>query len=139
MKEYTTDKRNSSIELLRILLILGVIQIHYNVAGIGNGFRYLKLGTVNQIWNLTIHAICINAVSIFVMISGYYLVNTNKRKLSKVCELMIQSLIFIAIQYLFIQKRHYSYFTMLWFPILYCILYVISPYINIIIEKCTKK
>lgn len=139
MKENASDKRNSSIELLRILLILGVIQIHYNVAGIGNGFRYLKVGTVNQIYSLIVHAICINAVSIFVMISGYYLVNTNKRKLSKVYELMIQSLIFVAIQYLFTQKRNYDYFTMLWFPILYCILYVISPYINLIIEKCTKK
>lgn len=139
MKENARDKRNSSIELLRILLILGVIQIHYNVAGIGNGFRYLKIGTVNQVYSLIIHAVCINAVSIFVMISGYYLVNTNKRKLSKVYELMIQSIIFVAIQYLFIQKRNYDYFTMLWFPILYCILYVISPYINLIIEKCAKK
>lgn len=36
------DRRNSSIELLRILSMLGVVILHYNNAGMGDGFCYVR-------------------------------------------------------------------------------------------------
>ena len=36
------DRRNSSIELFRILSMLGVVILHYNNAGMGGGLCYVR-------------------------------------------------------------------------------------------------
>ena len=41
------QNRNSSIELLRIISIIGVVGLHYNNATVGGGFRYVKEYSVN--------------------------------------------------------------------------------------------
>lgn len=43
-----TKVRDSNIELLRILAIMGVVVLHYNNWNIGGGSRYVEAGSVNQ-------------------------------------------------------------------------------------------
>lgn len=41
-------ERNSSIELLRIIAIIGVVILHYNNSGMGGAFYYVTEGSLNQ-------------------------------------------------------------------------------------------
>ena len=41
-------ERNSSIELLRIIAIMGVVILHYNNSGMGGAFYYVTEGSLNQ-------------------------------------------------------------------------------------------
>ena len=42
-------QRQSNIELLRILAILGVILLHYNNDSSGGGFRFVEPGSLNLV------------------------------------------------------------------------------------------
>lgn len=45
-----TKERNSSVELLRILAIIGVIILHYNNSMVGGGFEYVEEASINQLY-----------------------------------------------------------------------------------------
>lgn len=68
-------ERNSSIEMLRILAMLGIVIMHTNGAvmehGSGTGFAWTQIE--NGIFNA--------GVSIFVLISGYFGIRRSTQKL----------------------------------------------------------
>lgn len=142
--------RNSSIELLRILLELGIIVLHYNNGSMGKALAFVAHGSMNEQVLYLLENIFICAVDLFVIISAYYLSSTSKRKISKIVELYFE-MVFVNLLYYFIgpkigietsQSIGYLLVCFLpnnWFFILYSILYLISPYLNIIIEKLDKK
>ena len=63
--------RNSNIELLRIILMIFVITLHYN-GMCGHALEYC-LGGVNFYFTRLTESICICAVNCFMIISGYFL------------------------------------------------------------------
>ena len=83
-----TKNRNSSVELLRIIAILGVVILHYNNAAIGGAFKYVPSPSLKEYYLFFTECLFIAGVNIFYMISAYYLSKSNKRKLSKVVDLM---------------------------------------------------
>ncbi len=60
--------RDSSIELLRIISMLGVFILHYNIPKYGAGFDYVTPGTVNQLAMNILVCVFIVAVNLFVLI-----------------------------------------------------------------------
>ena len=73
--------RESNIELLRVLAMLGVILHHYNNPSIGGGLSFVKNGSLNY-WILNIvESIFICAVNLFMVISAYFMASSNKRDL----------------------------------------------------------
>ena len=60
-------ERQSNIELLRIFLMLGVIILHYN----GVGALYSAHG-INYLIVIGLESLCICAVDLFMLISGYF-------------------------------------------------------------------
>lgn len=140
-------QRNSSIELLRIISMLGVVILHYNNKTAGGAFKYVLNGSLNQYYLYLTESLFICAVDLFIMISAYYLCKTKKRRLIKVVELIFQVIVFnlafyfvsvflgevFSVESLLITALPNKYFV-----ILYSALYIISPYLNIIIERLSK-
>ncbi len=150
-KELTINEkqRASNIELLRILTMLGVIVLHYNNANIGGGFKFVRSGTLNYHFLNLLESLFICAVNLFVLITGYFMINTQKRSLIKPVKLVIQVIVFKLAIYLLkiiIGKAKFSLTGLLgtllptnYFVILYIVLYFISPYINIVIKALNVK
>lgn len=149
MKKEAIQKRNSSIELLRILLMLMIILSHYSVHG---NFMIQNLPfSFNKIL-LYLSVLGNLGVDIFVLISGYYLSNKNF-KISKLLKLLFEITSYSLIIYLIFMilgKVPFS-LTLLkkamlptiyneyWFATTYVILYLLSPFINKLINALNRK
>lgn len=143
-----TKQRNSNIELLRIMSMIGVIILHYNNPEIGGGLSQVS-NTLNQVVLFILESISICAVNLFILISGYFLCRSSKRQPIKPIELIIQVIFFSTVLYfikicagvemLTIKGLIMTLIPSNWFVILYCTLYIISPYINILFEQLSDK
>ena len=148
MKTEGLKKRNSSIELLRIIAALGVIILHYNNGAFGGGFEYVKENTFNQHYLRFTELMFICAVNLFVIISAYFLSVSQKRKLSRAAELFFQMEVFRLLSYFaeVIGGEPFSPVSVLYsllpgnyFVMFYLVLYFVSPYINILIKSLNKE
>jgi len=86
--------RNSSVELLRILAMCGVVILHYNNKSIGGGLGYATGAGYVALFILESIFIC--AVNLYILISGYFMCTSQKRSLSKPFALLVQVCIFGA-------------------------------------------
>ena len=130
------DIRESGIELLRILLMLGVMTIHFNKPGVaitslsGSAFHFM---------NIT-ESIVICAVDGFMLISGYYMCRSEKRKLVKPLMLLTELILMKLIWHIFSTVVHKEAFTAggilhallpdRYFIVLYIVVYILSVYVN---------
>lgn len=133
-------KRNSSIELLRILSILLIVMMHvYSLIDYSSasGINSLIGGGINSLGNI--------GVSCFVLISGYFGV---KFKLHKFIYLVILTTVYSVVVSLFryglepvpfikaiLTVPTYS----LWFIVCYLILMVLSPWLNKFTTSLSKR
>lgn len=88
-------------------------------------------------------------MNVFVFISSYYLVSANTRRLSKVASLFLQVIIFNVIIYIMscvfgssvlsVKGIAGALVPINYFVVLYSVLYIISPYINILFNNLRKK
>lgn len=146
MGEKTTSSgRNSSIELLRILAMCGVLLLHYNNELAGGGLLYAS--GLNRGILVFLESMCICAVNLYMLISGYYLSGTVKRKVVKALELLIQTaLIGMAIQCVsaILSGTFRLERVLLWlipnnyFVTLYLAVYVLSPYVNLVLGRLSR-
>lgn len=137
-------ERQSNIELLRILSIMGVIVLHYNNSLYGGGLALVEPGSLNFYLLYTLESLFVCAVNLFLLISGYFMVGSSKRNIWKPIELIVQVSIFAAFVYfarVVIGNGSFSPGELLrsfipcnYFVILYIAVYFISPFINIIFE-----
>lgn len=147
-------KRIVSIELLRIIAMMMVVMLHY----LGKGGLLPELTgeiTTNGYVAWAMEALCIVAVNVYMLISGYVLVNS-EFKLRRLVELICQVLFYtilvegIAIvaglvelesitlnrvlELLFpFQMKHY------WFMTAYVIMYLFSPILWAAVRQMEKK
>lgn len=137
--------RESNIELLRILTICGVVMLHYN----GNvAFGLVTEGTANYYLLQFLEVLFICAVNLFVMISGYFLCASNKRKAVKALELVVQVMVLGMGKYVIsvVMGAPFSLGSLLraaipnnYYVTLYLAVYLISPYMNLAISKLSDK
>lgn len=137
--------RDSGIELLRILSAIGVVVLHYN----GNfAFSLVEKWSINSYILLLLEGLFICAVNIFILISGYFLSSTPKRKTVKVLELIIQVIVMSLGLYIgaSAMSSSFSFKSALvaaipnnYFVTLYITLYLVSPYINIALNRLSDK
>ena len=152
--DQTTHVRNSSLELLRIVAMLMVIATHTN----HRGFIFPQDSIIiNRIWQQLLGCFGSIANGIFIMLSGYFLIHSPKLDINRILKLWIKIFFYSVVIYvLFLCFGHatFSLKTMLknllpvtqnqwWFVSTYFVLYLIHPYINIMIkamsrEDCTK-
>ena len=147
-KTSTKPARDSSIELLRILAILGVIALHYNNSSMGGGFAVADSGSFTYRIMIAIECVAICAVNLFVMISGYFMSATNKRTLYKPIKLIAQVVLLNAAMHLAncaingsfsLKNLVLAAIPENYFVILFCVLYIFSPYINLLLSSLNDK
>lgn len=141
-------ERESHIELLRIFAMLGVVILHYNNETVGGGLKFVTNGSTNYYLLVLFESIFICAVNLFVLISGYFSCQSRKTSLWKPIILLLQVEIFSIVGYLItaIIKNELCVKGLLassipanYFVILYIMLYLLSPYLNIILERLDRK
>lgn len=135
--------RNSSIELLRILALFMVIMIHYAnqlLKLIDNDFNYHTL--------LFLRSFSSPAVDLFLLISGYFMVTNNTRYVGKPLSLLLQ--VVYRNLFIFTLLMLFGYLTfnfksllfylvpMSYYPLLFVVVYLISPYINMMLLQLKK-
>lgn len=138
--------RESNIELLRILTICGVVILHYNGT---QAFSFVNENSLNYYFLLILEGLCICAVNLFVLISGYFLSTNGKRRIIKAVELIVQVMVINLGVYLFssvvsgggitVSGTLYSLIPNNYFVAFYVTLYLISPYINILLSHLSDK
>ncbi|MBE7001506.1 MAG: acyltransferase [Ruminococcaceae bacterium] len=138
--------RQSNIELLRIITICGVVMLHYN----GNiAFGLVTEGTANYYLLQFLEILFICAVNLFVLISGYFLYNTNSRKAIKAVELVAQVVLIGIGKYLINVIFFHAPLSLgslvgsaipnNYYVTLYLAVYLLSPYVNIVLKKLSDK
>lgn len=137
-KDTQQESRYSGIELLRILTICGVILLHYND---GRAFKWVVPGTANQYILFGVESIFICAVDLFMVISGYFLSQTQKRTVIKPLELFFQITLFNVCFTIYRMSGAFSLWGLIkasfptnYFVTLYVVVYILSPWINILIK-----
>ncbi|MBP5430678.1 acyltransferase family protein [Ruminococcus sp.] len=138
--------RNSNIELLRIIAAIMVVMLHYNFS---RAICQVPNGSVNEIVLYVLESISICAVNVFIMISGYFMVFSKKRRICKIAELLLQVIAFKVIVFgmsCVSASDNFSLVNLLkafvpnnYYVIFYVALYFISLYLNIIIDHLSKK
>lgn len=148
-------KRFANIELLRIIAMLFVIVLHY----LGKGGTLLAWGddnfTVNSYVAWAVEAFALVAVNVYVLISGYFLVDS-QFKIMRIIKLWMQVFFYSAgIWLLFLALGNvpadyngaywYSMFLMpitsqhYWFASSYLFLCLLAPFLGVAARKMSKK
>ena len=145
-------ERNSNIELLRILSIIFIVISHYCVHGAGRiAISSLNIG-INR-FILEVFTLGNLGTVLFVLISGYYLINSDKFKLKKLIHLIFQVLFYSVLIYLLFCLFRLNTFSIkglitsflpitfkkYWFITAYIVLYIFHPYINKLLNTFNKK
>ena len=144
-------KRKTNIELLRIISMFMIVVYHYCC----HGYLIREVGTAGYntpiLW--LIYTFCYSAVNIYVLISGYFLCKSEfkwKKVLKIYIEVLFYSVIIFTLLYITglteitspkqilscifpIVSKSY------WFVTIYVVMYIISPFLNKLINILTKK
>lgn len=137
-----TSKRNSGIELLRIFCILGILCMHLSGIFIksNNTLTLIQLNIINSLFN--------TCVTCFILISGYFGITRNFRKIFSLwCIVIFYSLcsalfsiLTSGLDLVFIFKSLFPTITgKYWYYTTYIVLVLFAPYINQIPIKLSKK
>lgn len=153
--EQQKKERQSNFELLRIICILMIITLHYFNGSMGGALNTNNLP--NSHFNFYLvrggESLCIIAVNCFILITGYFMYKENAVKLKKVFNLIFTlvfyNFLLLGIAVLFKipgydVNTHENLFKSFfsdgaWFIIIYIILYLLAPYINLVIKNISKK
>ena len=142
--------RNSNIELLRIISIILIVVSHYCTHG----------GVVTSDLELGINRFILEAFKLghlglilFVLIAGYFLINSKGIKIKKVLRLIFQVVFYSITIYLILlllRVEPFSFkslimnilpisFNQYWFATAYVMLYLFHPYINRLLNSLSRK
>lgn len=141
--------RNSNIELLRIILVFLVILHHFNDRSVGGGNALLLVtDTFRKDFLVFLQSITVCAVDCFLVISGYFMYGKKNIKISKVLHILLIVIFYRLVNFLIntCVFKDFSFKNLVlvflpcnYYAIFYCIIYLFSPYINVIFEKTSKK
>ena len=145
----TGNERKSNFELLRCILILFVIILHYNNRLLGGALQYVAPGSVSYYFLCMTEAMAICAVNVFILISGYFLSTSKTRKINKGLYLLVSCVGYKFLSYgidIVIGREVFNRSAFLrsiipnnFYVILYVTLFFVSFYINYIIDRLDKK
>ena len=136
-------KRESNLELLRIFSMLLIVMHHFAIHG---NFDFEWTTATNRLWILFLTTGGKIGANIFIMISGYFLINDNKISTEKILKLLLQMLFysittlvifvgFLGSEYSFnIIIQHLLGYPIWWFAVAYLGLYLFHPYINRLLD-----
>lgn len=139
--------RLSNIELLRFIAMLMILLVHANYAILGGvSIADVQSAPVPSIVRMLFEHLCIVAVNVFILISGWFGINaTIKGGCSLIFQLVFYSLIITLIAFgtsgdatLLSFMNLFPLYYMYWFIAAYLILYVLSPVLNSFAKTASK-
>lgn len=147
-----TKERNASFELLRIISMCMVIVLHaLDKSKILSSDNH----NINYYISWGLEALCIQAVNVYVFISGYFLVKSRFRTsklIELVCQVLFYSLIGLLVGKAFnlFEAGYLNNFTVFefffpihadkyWFVTKYIIMYMFSPLLALAVNKMSQK
>lgn len=141
--------RDSNFELLRIIAILMVLVLHANFFALeGPSVAQINNHTIESTIRIFIQSVCVIAVDVFVMISGWYGIRHSWTGLGNLifqtlyygCLLFAISLFINSGESILIGVRDiFLLSSSNWFIKAYLLLYLIAPMLNGFVENSTKK
>ena len=144
----TARIRQSNLECLRIIAAIGVVVLHYNHATIGGAFSVVRTSGKTAFMLYMLEALFVGCVDLFMMIFGHFQAARNNAKVSKVVLLLMQVSFVRAAYYLLVETAagkgqltalglFKSFLPSNYFVITYCVIYLLSPYINRLMNDLT--
>jgi len=144
--EKTVNDRNYGLDLLKIMLTLLIVAGHFTLHGV----KTLNAPLFEEYYMsmLGISAVCMPAVNVFFLISGYFGIKSNVVKFSKLIEPMyligigvaLGAVIFsLDVGISFFVKSFLFPFEIWWFATVYLILFLASKYLHIIYNILSDK
>lgn len=140
--------RNSNIELLRIILIIMVITLHFNNGDMGGGFNMVQDNMLGRVILYLLESLSICAVNCFMIISGYFLAYNKKVKLGKIVDLLLIVIFYRVVEYFVSIVFTQADFSVVkfagkllpvnYFAIFYIVTYIFSPYISKLFDSVNK-
>ncbi|MBO4640657.1 MAG: acyltransferase family protein [Treponema sp.] len=147
----TDDKinRESNFELLRLFCILFVIILHYNGL-IFNTLEFTKNASfINKYFIRIGESLCVCAVNVFLIITGYFLSKKNKVNIRKIINIFSVLIIFDLSSYLIriffgisafkIKSLISCIAPMNYYAFLYSAVFLLSPFLNLVVKLENKK
>lgn len=145
------NKRQSNIELLRIIAMIMIVAHHIAVH---SDFTFSAQDiSINSLWIRLIELGGKIGVNIFVLISGFFMISSTKENHKKTVKLWLQIFSYSALFFLFaifaleqdfgvkslIKSIFPITYSTWWFASAYFVLYLLSPYINRLAQSLNKK
>lgn len=143
-----TSQRNSNVEMLRILIMYGILLWHVTMHGFGfseiKGNETIEYEFANSLC-VAMFAPCVN---LFVLISGYYGMKFRARTLARFeAQAIFYSISLAAAAWLFFGNQSIKSLNVIfpivgfrwWFLTIYITLLIIAPIVNEGISKLTKR
>lgn len=148
--ENINNKRQSNIELLRIIAMILIVAHHFALFG-AFGFSETTV-SINKLWIQFIQIGGKIGVNIFILISGYFLINEKSIKINKIIKFWLQIftysiiffIIFIACGIKTYSTKELIYhmfpitYSLWWFASAYFVLYLLIPYVNKMLTSLNK-
>lgn len=146
-----TGTRQSNFELLRIIAMLMIVAHHFSFHG---GFRFAAdTVTLNRVWVQFLEAGGKTGVNLFVLISGYFMVDSLRLKTGRILRLWFQLFTYSLLVYvIFTLCRGKSLdaialikcalpltWNKWWFASAYLVLCMIAPFINRLLQSMDRK
>ncbi len=144
-----TKARDGGIDLLRIIMTVGVVFLHYNNESIGKALLYTRDSLQNNIFLLIVEVLFVPAVDIFVLISGYLSVRRCNVKFSRGVEMTAEVIICQVLSGVIVKIARQSHISISdfmrwlvptnWYVVLFIALYYLSPFINVTLSRISTK
>jgi hypothetical protein len=139
--------RESNFELLRIFAGLAVVVLHFNYFPGGGGALANAQG-FTRFFLMSLQVLCIGAVNIFILLSGYFNCYSNKIKIGRLLKILLQtSFIQICLSAITSAVHHSWNLKNLigtiipanYFVILYITMMFLAPFINRLMDSLNQK
>lgn len=142
-------KRDANMDLMRITAMFLVMVYHVNYWGMAQKFAPLESYSELQVFGYTLmKCVSMVCVNLFVLISGWYGIKPNiKKLLGLFFQIWFFSIpLYLAFVYFYDDIHfslakfvHYLFFSDYWFVIAYLMLYLMSPILNAFVESANKR
>lgn len=133
-------QRYSNIELLRLVLMMMVVLLHFNNDTMGGAFVFARNYPIDNFVLHFLESLGVCAVNCFMIVSGYFLYTNTKIKFGKVLDILLIVVFYRYIDYLCKVAFNQEIFSIKslivcalpanYFAIFYVICYMLSPYVS---------
>jgi len=149
--EKIKNVRNYSFDLLRVMCMLMIICLHFGSHG--GLLSYFPESSAMSYIMITIRDLCICAVNVFVLISGFFMIDKStinvKRILSIIIEIIFYAWLYLILGLIFnapsldfkgiVTSAFPISYKLYWFPTCYVFLCVLSPFLNQLLRHLSQK